>query len=153
MKQEQKYSIPKLEKCRSRSINQDGLGPGRKIKNKRSFEKLKIDGVKIAYLSLNQELRNCNKNQQCNDWNGWIRLLAKPIYKTQKSSTQVYSYEISCCHNNDTCYIQRIYRHKAVYGIAQKYNLVQRFPHFLPSPQRVGTNFERYLSEVSTRYH
>ena len=29
----------------------------------------------------------------------------------------------------------------------------KRFSHFLPSPQRVGTNFERYLSEVSTRYH
>ena len=81
MKQEQKYSIPKLEKCRSWSINQDGLGPGRKIKNKRSFEKLKIDGVKIAYLSLNQKLRNCNKNQQCNDWNGWIRLLTRSIHR------------------------------------------------------------------------
>ena len=49
-------SIPfqKLEKGRSLSVNQDGLGPGRKIKNKRSFEKLKVDGVKIAYLSFEQ---------------------------------------------------------------------------------------------------
>ena len=40
-----------------------------KIKNKRSFEKPKADGVKIAYLSLKKILRNCNKNQQCDNRN------------------------------------------------------------------------------------
>ena len=48
---------------------QTGWAQVEKSKTKRSFEKLKVDGVKIAYLSLNQKLKNYNKNQQYNDRN------------------------------------------------------------------------------------
>ena len=34
-----------------------GCAQVEKSKTKRSFEKLKVDGVKIAYLSLNKELK------------------------------------------------------------------------------------------------
>ena len=40
-----------------------------KSKTKEVLKKLKVDGVKIAYLSLNQELKNCNKIQQYDDRN------------------------------------------------------------------------------------
>ena len=59
------------------------MGPGRKIKNERSFEKLKVDGVKIANLSSNQELKIAIKIS--NTMTGIVeyKILAKSIYNLE----------------------------------------------------------------------